>query len=63
MIGYNYANNLNDLKSAEIEYKIFLEKFQTHELAISVKFELENLGKSIDEIPALKHILGKGNAF
>lgn len=62
MIGYNYANNLNDLKSAEIEYKIFLEKFQTHELAISVKFELENLGKSIDEIPALKDILGKGNA-
>ena len=62
MIGYNYANNLNDLKSAEIAYKIFLEKFQTHELAPSVKFELENLGKSIDEIPALKDILGKGNA-
>ena len=56
MIGYIYANVVNDPKSAEIEYKAFLEKFSTHELAPSVKFEIEFLGKSIEEIPALKHI-------
>ena len=56
MIGYIYANVVNDPKSAKIEYSAFLEKFPTHELSPSVKFELEFLGKEIDEIPALKHI-------
>ncbi len=56
MIGYIYANVVNDPKSAEIEYKTFLERFPTHELAPSVKFEIEFLGKGIEEIPALKHI-------
>lgn len=56
MIGYIYANVVNDPKSAEIEYKSFLQRFPNHELSPSVKFELEFLGKGIEEIPALKHI-------
>ena len=56
MIGYIYANIINDNKSAEIEYKSFLNQFPNHELYPSVKFELDFLGKSIEEIPALKHI-------
>jgi|TARA_B100000809_G_scaffold144038_1_gene141580 outer membrane protein assembly factor BamD (BamD/ComL family) len=56
MIGYIYANVVNDPKSAQIEYNEFLKKFPTHELAPSVKFEIEFLGKGIEEIPALKHI-------
>jgi len=56
MIGYIYANIINDNKSAEIEYKSFLKHFPNHELYPSVKFELDFLGKSIEEIPALKHI-------
>ena len=56
MIGYIYANILKDNKSAEIEYKAFMEEFPNHELYPSVQFELEFLGKSIEEIPALKHI-------
>ena len=56
MIGYIYANIMNDEKSAEIEYKKFLKRFPKHELAPSVEFEIEFLGKSIEEIPALKHI-------
>ncbi|SVA84776.1 uncharacterized protein METZ01_LOCUS137630, partial [marine metagenome] len=55
-IGYVFANILFDYKSAEIEYMLFLDRFPNHELAPSIRFELENLGKSIDEIPALKHI-------
>ena len=56
MIGYIYANILNDNTSAKIEYQDFLKKFPNHELAPSVKFEIDYLGKSIEEIPALKHI-------
>ena len=56
MIGYIYANILNDSNSAKVEYQKFLEIFPDHELAPSVKFEIEYLGKSIEEIPALKHI-------
>ena len=56
MIGYIYANVINDIKSAKIEYEKFIKRFSSHELAPSVKFELEYLGKGIDEIPALKHI-------
>ena len=56
MIGYIYANVINDEKSAKVEYQEFLKKFPNHELAPSVKFEIDYLGKSIEEIPALKHI-------
>ena len=47
---------INDEKSAKVEYQQFLKKFPNHELAPSVKFEIDYLGKSIEEIPALKHI-------
>ena len=50
------ANVINDTKSAQVEYESFLKKFPDHELSPSVKFEIEYLGKSIEEIPALKHI-------
>ncbi len=56
MIGYIYANIMNDEKKALIEYKQFLKRFPNHELAPSVEFEIKYLGKSIEEIPALKHI-------
>ena len=56
MIGYIYANVLNDIDNAKIEYEKFVRDFKDHELAPSVKFELEYLGKGIDEIPVLKHI-------
>ena len=56
MIVYLYANILNDTKSAKIEYEHFLSRFPKHELSPSVKFEIDYLGKSVDEIPALKHI-------
>jgi len=56
MIGYIYANILNDVQSAHVEYEQFLERFPNHELAPSVEFEIKYLGKSIEEIPALKHI-------
>ena len=56
MIGYENANVLNDIKSAKIEYEEFLNRFPKHELSPSVRFEIDYLGKSVDEISALKHI-------
>ena len=56
MIGYIFANIINDFESAKIEYETFLTMFPEHELVPSVKFEMEYLGKNINEIPALKHI-------
>ena len=56
MIGYIYANILNDNSQAELNYKNFLDRFPNHELAPSVQFELDHLGKDINEIDVLKHI-------
>ena len=56
MIGYIYANVIKDYDLAKKEYQIFLDKFPKHELHPSVKFEIDYLGKDINEIPALKHI-------
>ena len=56
MIGYIYANILNDNSQAELNYKNFLDRFPDHELAPSVQFELDHLGKDINEIDVLKHI-------
>jgi len=56
MIGYIYANILGDNAKAEMNYKIFLDRFPDHELAPSVQFELNYLGKDINEIDVLKHI-------
>ena len=56
MIGYIYANVLKDFDSARKEYQVFLDNFPKHELYPSVKFEIDYLGKDINEIPALKHI-------
>ncbi len=49
MIGYIYANDLKDFDSAREAYKEFLEKHEDSELSESVKWELEHLGKDINE--------------
>ena len=59
MIGYIYANHLNDLEQARIELNRYLDKFAQYSdsgLVAGAKFELENLGKSIDEIPIIAQI-------
>jgi len=53
MIGFRYANDIKDLDKAKEAYSLFLEKYPENELAVSVKWELENLGKDISEIEFL----------
>lgn len=59
MIGYIYANELNDIEKARQEYELFLELYTDKAdsgLVQSAKFELQNLGKDINEIPTQKSI-------
>ncbi len=59
MIGYVFANFMRDYESARVEYERFLELFESEAdsgIVQSVKFELKNLGKDLNEIPQLKHI-------
>lgn len=59
MVGYIYANHIKDLGQAKIELQRFLDKFGASAdsgLVAGAKFELEYLGKSIDDIPALSNL-------
>lgn len=50
MTGFIYANDLNQLDKAKVAYESFLQKYPNDELAESAKMELENLGKSPEEL-------------
>ncbi len=54
MAGFLLANNTSRFDEAKTEYKRFLADYADNELASAVKFELDNLGKDIDDIPQLK---------
>jgi len=56
MIGYIYANDLNDYDKAKASYEKFIELYPDHMLVPSAQWEIENLGKSLDEIPQLQSI-------
>lgn len=55
MIGFVNANYLKNFEKARKYYSEFLEKYPNHELADDAKYELENLGKDINELPFLKN--------
>jgi outer membrane protein assembly factor BamD (BamD/ComL family) len=57
MSGFIQANELEDFQRATVTYNTFLEKYPNHELAVSAKEELENMGLSPEEI--LKRNLSK----
>lgn len=50
LLGYMYNNELHKLDSAAIAYRTFLSKYPSDEMASSAKFELDNLGKSAEEL-------------
>jgi outer membrane protein assembly factor BamD (BamD/ComL family) len=56
MIGFIHANSTQDTSKARLAYRTFLDEYPDHELAPSVEWELEHLGKDINEIPELKRI-------
>ncbi len=50
LVAYIYHNELKNLDSASAMYTRFLEKYPDHEMAVSARYELENLGKSPEEL-------------
>lgn len=58
MVGYINANHLKDFEKAREYYTEFLSKYPDHELAVAAKYELDNLGKGLDELPFLQDTAG-----
>lgn len=50
LTGYIYSNNLQMFDSAKIFYEEFLQKYPKHDLAPTVRFELESIGQSPQEV-------------
>ncbi|MCW8848486.1 MAG: tetratricopeptide repeat protein [Melioribacteraceae bacterium] len=50
MSGFILANELNDLEAAKETYELFIQKFPEGSLADDAMVELENLGKTPEEI-------------
>lgn len=49
MVGYINANYTKNLDKARKYYNKFLEKYPDNELADDAKYEIENLGKNVNE--------------
>jgi len=56
MIGFINANHLEKYDEAKKYYSMFMEKYPEHELVSSAKYELETLGKDINELDIFKNI-------
>jgi len=54
MLGFIYANSLGNLEEAKKYYTLFIEKYPDHDLADDAQYELNNLGKDINDLPIFK---------
>ncbi|MFM7079703.1 MAG: tetratricopeptide repeat protein [Bacteroidota bacterium] len=50
LLGFSFENMKGDQKSAEKCYRKFLELYPNHPRAIDVRYSLENIGKSPEEL-------------
>jgi len=53
MIGYMYANYVNNYEKAKKEYRRFIDLYPTDQLVSAVDFEMNHLGKSLDDLDFL----------
>jgi len=56
MVGFINANHVENFEEAKEYYEMFISKYPDHELAASAKYELDTLGKDIEELPIFKKI-------
>jgi outer membrane protein assembly factor BamD (BamD/ComL family) len=56
MLGFIYANSLENLEEAKKYYTLFIEKYPDHDLADDAQYELNNLGKDINDLPIFKEL-------
>ena len=50
MIGYVYANDLKNYTKAKNAYNKFIDSYPNHDLVTSAKWELNNMGKDIQNV-------------
>lgn len=55
MLGFIHANDLKAFDSAKKYYTEFVTKYPNHELADDARYEIETLGKDINELPIFKN--------
>jgi len=63
MIGFIYANEIKDLEKAKVAYETFLNQYADRSdsgMVASAEWELENLGKDINEITDLSAVPEEG---
>jgi len=58
MIGYLYANHLDDDAAAREAYDAFIRAYPDHVLIKDAQWELDHLGMDVNEIEELNQILG-----
>lgn len=57
MVGYLYANHLKNMEQARAAYQTFIRSYPEHELVKDAQWELDNLGKDVNQIEELNKIL------
>ncbi len=62
MIGYLYANHLHNIDLAKDAYATFIKNYPEHELIKDAQWELDHLGKDVNEIEELNKILSKDSS-
>lgn len=55
MVAYINANHLNNLEKARTYYTEFLDKYPDHELADDAQYELDHLGKDVEDLPFISN--------
>jgi outer membrane protein assembly factor BamD (BamD/ComL family) len=56
MLGFIYANSLENLEEAKKYYTLFIEKYPDNDLADDAQYELNNLGQDVNDLPIFKDI-------
>jgi TolA-binding protein len=59
MVGYLYANHLKNIDMARKAYQTFIRNYPEHELIKDAQWELDHLGKDVNQIEELNKILSK----
>jgi TolA-binding protein len=59
MVGYLYANHLKNEDMARKAYQTFIRDYPEHELIKDAQWELDHLGKDVNQIEELNKILSK----
>lgn len=57
MIGYLYANHLKNMDMAKEAYSTFIKNYPENELIKDAQWELDHLGKDVNEIEELNKVL------